>query len=75
MVGEQTKEEAIPLPGSSPLSPVVNNLRSILRDNKFESISAAGANDYSEETFRLDGYGEFLQVTLKHSIAPLPEKE
>ena len=28
-----------------------------------------------EEVFRLDGYGEYLQVTLKYSIAPKPEKE
>ena len=47
VVGEQDKEEAIPLPGSSPLSPVANNLRSVLRDNKFKSISGAAANDYS----------------------------
>lgn len=30
---------------------------------------------YTEDVFRLDGHGEYLQVTLKHSIAPLPEKE
>lgn len=67
VVGEQTKEKAISIPGSSPLSPVSNNLRSILRDNKFKSISAAGANGYSEETFRLDGNGEYLDVTITHS--------
>ena len=63
VVGEQTKEEAIPLPVSNPLSSVANYLRGILRDNKFKSISAAGANDYSEETFRLHGNGEYLNVT------------
>ena len=28
-----------------------------------------------EEVFRLDGHGEYLQVTLKYSIAPKSEKE
>lgn len=31
--------------------------------------------EYTKKVFYLDGYGEYLQVTLKHSIAPLPEKE
>ena len=70
VVGEQTKEEAIPLPVSNPLSSVANYLRGILRDNKFKSISAAGANDYSEETFRLHGNGEYLNVTITHSTCP-----
>ena len=73
MVGVQTKEEAIPLPGSSPLNPVANNLRSILRDNKFKLISGAGANDYSEETFRLHGNGEYLDVTITFSTCPKTE--
>lgn len=73
VIGEQTKEEAIPLPGSSPLSPVANNLRSILRDNKFKSISAVGANDYSKETFRLHGNGEYLDVTIAISTCPKTE--
>lgn len=73
VVGEQDKEEAIPLPGSSPLSPVVNNLRAILRDNKFKSISGEGANDYSKETFRLDGNGEYFDVTITHSACPKKE--
>jgi hypothetical protein len=67
VIGEQTKEEAIPLPGYSPLSPVANLLRGVLRGNKFKSISAAGANDYSEETFRLHGNGEYLDVTITFS--------
>lgn len=66
-------EEAIPLPGSSPLSHVANKLRSILRDNKFKSISGAGANDYSKETFRLHGNGEFLDVTITFSTCPKTE--
>lgn len=66
VAGDQDKEEAIPLPGSSPLSAVANNLRSILRNDKFKSISAAGANNYSKETFRLDGNGEYLDVTITH---------
>ena len=72
-VSEQDKEEAIPLPGSSPLSPVANNLRTILLDNKFKSISGAGANDYSEETFRLHSNGEYLDVTITHSTCPKKE--
>lgn len=70
---EPVKEEAIPLPGSSPLSPVANNLRSILRDKKFKSISGVGANDYSKETFRLHGNGEFLDVTITFSTCPKKE--
>lgn len=73
VVGEQDKEEAIPLPVSSPLSPVANNLRSILHDKKFKSICAAGANDFSNETFRLDGNGEYLDVTIIHSTCPKTE--
>ena len=70
VVEEQNKEEAIPLPGSSPLSPAFNSLRSILRDNKFKSISAEGASHFSRETFRLDGYGEYLDVTIIQSTCP-----
>lgn len=70
VVGKQTKDEAIPLPGSSPLSPVANNLRSILRDNKFKSISAVNANGYSEEIFRLHDNGEYLDVTITFSTCP-----
>lgn len=73
VVGEQTKEEVMPLPGSSPLSPVVNDLRSMFRDDGFESISAANINDYSEETFRLHGDGEYLDVTITHSTCPKKE--
>lgn len=73
VIGEQTKEEAIPFPGSSLLSPVANNLRSILRDNKFKSISGASANDYSEETFRLHGNGEYLDVNITFSTCPKTE--
>ena len=69
----QTKEEAIPLPGSSPLSHVANKLRSILRDKKFKSISGEGANDYSKETFRLHGNGEYLDVTITFSTCPKKE--
>lgn len=74
VVGEQTEEEAILLPGSSPLSPAVNNLRSILRDNKFKSTITAGTHDdYSEEVFRLDGNGEYVEVRISHSICPKKE--
>lgn len=70
VVGKQDKEEAISLPGSSLLSPVVNDLRSMFRDDGFKSISAAGANDYSEETFRLHGDGEYIDVRITHSTCP-----
>ena len=73
VVGEQTKKKVIPFPGYSPLSPVANNLRSILRDNKFKSIAGAAVNDYNEETFRLQGYGEYLDVTITHSTCPKTE--
>ena len=74
VVGEQTKEEAIPLPVSTPLSPVANNLRSILRDNKFKSTITAGTHDdYSEEIFRLDGNGEYLEVRITHITCPKKE--
>lgn len=74
VVGEQTEEEAILLPGSSPLSPAVNNLRSILRDNKFKSTITAGTHDdYSEEMFRLDGNGEYVEVRISHRICPKKE--
>lgn len=34
-----------------------------------------GGNGEAEGVYRLDGHGEYLQVTLKYSIAPQPEKE
>lgn len=34
-----------------------------------------GGNGEAEEVYCLDGHGEYLQVTLKYSIAPKPEKE
>lgn len=34
-----------------------------------------GGGGEIEEVFRLDGYGEYIQVTLKYSIAPKQEKE
>ena len=73
VVGEQDKEEAIPLPGSSPLRYVANKLRSILHGSKYKLISAASANDYSKETFRLDGNGEYLDVTITYSTCPKKE--
>jgi hypothetical protein len=73
VVGEQDKEEAIPLPGSSPLSHVSNKLRSILRDNKFKLICVANTNDYSIEIFRLDSNGECLDVAITFSTCPKTE--
>lgn len=73
VVVEQTKKKAIPFPGYSPLSPVANNLRSLLRDNKFKSIAGAADNDYNEETFRLQGNGEYLDVTITFSTCPKKE--
>lgn len=34
-----------------------------------------GGGGEVEEVYRLDGHGEYLQVTSKYSIAPKPEKE
>lgn len=34
-----------------------------------------GGDGEAEDVYRLDGHGEYLQVTLKYSIAPKPEKE
>lgn len=73
VVGEQDKEEAIPLPVSSPLSPVANNLRSILRNDKFKRFRGEAANGYSKDIFRLDGNGEYLDVTIIHSTCPKTE--
>lgn len=71
VVGEQTKEEAIPLPGSSPLSSVVNDLRSILRDNNFKSTSAGADSNSSKELFQLKHNGEALRVTIIHTTNPI----
>lgn len=70
VVWEQDKEEAIPLPGSSYFSPISNNLRGVLRGYGFRSFGARSSNDYGEETFRLDGNGEYLDVTIIHSTCP-----
>lgn len=71
VVGEQTKEEAIPLPVSSPLSPVANLLRGVLRDNNFKSISAGADSNSSKELFQLKGNGEALRVTIVHTTSPI----
>ena len=71
VVREQAKEEAIPLPFSSPLSPVVNNLRSILRDSNFESIAVDADSNSSKEVFQLKRNGEALRVTIIHTTNPI----
>lgn len=70
VVGEPDKEEAKPLPVSSPLSPVANNLRSILRDSNFKSISVDANCNSSKELFQLKRNGEALRVTILHITAP-----
>lgn len=73
VVGEPDKEETKPLPVSSSLSPVANLLRVVLCDNKFKPFSAESTNDYDKEIFRLDGNGEYLDVTIIHSSCPKEE--
>lgn len=73
VVEEQTKEEAIPLPGSSYFSPISNNLIGVLRGYGFKCFSGESANDYSKDTFRLNGNGEYLDVTITHSTCPKKE--
>lgn len=71
VIGEQDKEEAIPLPVSSPLSPVANLLRGVLRDSNFKSISASTDSNSSKELFQLKGNGEALRVTIVHTTSPI----
>lgn len=71
VVGEQNKEKAIPLPVSSPLSPVANNLRTVLRDSNFKSISRDANNNSSQEIFQLKRNGEALRVTIVHITLPI----
>lgn len=71
VVEEQNKEEAIPLPGSSPISHAVNNLRSILRDSNFKSISVDTSYNSSKEIFQLKRNGEALRVTIVHITTPI----
>lgn len=73
VVGEQTKEEAISIPGLRYFCPINNKLRSVLRGYGFKCFRGNAANDYSEETFRLDGNGEYLDVTITHSTCPKKE--
>jgi hypothetical protein len=73
VVEEQTKETVISIPGSSYFSPISNNLRGVLRGYGFTCFSEGAANGYSKETFRLDGNGEYLDVTITHSTCPKKE--
>lgn len=72
VVGED-KGEAIPLPVSSPLSPVANLFRGVLRGYGFKCFSGESASGYSREIFRLDGNGEYLDVVITHSTCPKTE--
>lgn len=64
-------EEVEHLKVSSPLSPVANNLRSILHDNNFESIFIDAYCNSSKEIFQLKRNGEALRVTIVHITTPI----
>ena len=69
-LAKKNKEEAIPLPGSSPLAPISNKIRKILYDNNFKAFKGEASTDYSKDIFRLDGDGEYLELIITHSICP-----
>lgn len=71
VAGEQTKEGPISIPNSSPLSPVANNLRTILRYSNFKSISADVDCNRSKELFQLERDGKALRVIIIHTFNPL----
>lgn len=71
VIGEQDKEEAIPLPVSSSLSPVANLVRSVLNDISFKAISIDADCNGSKELYLLERNGEALRVTITHTITPI----
>ena len=73
--GEEPVKEDVPRPCSSALRNLYKCIDAHTRalGLKFHGGHSGGGG--VEEVFRLDGRGEYLQVTLKYSIAPKPEKE
>ncbi len=69
-VPEPTDETAGVL---SPLCKEYNNLSRDLLNKRFKRFRGEAANDYSKETFRLDGNGEYLDVTITHNTCPKKE--
>lgn len=73
--GEEPVKEEGPRPCSSALRNLYECIVAHTRAVGLKPHIGHGGGGEIQEVFRLDGYGEYLQVTLKHSIAPLPEKE
>ena len=71
VVGEQDKEEAIPIPVSSPLSHVANLVRGVLNDSSFKAISIDADCNGGKELYLLERNGEALRVTITHTINPI----
>jgi hypothetical protein len=73
--GEEAVKEEGPRPCSSALWNLYECIAAHTRAVGLKSLMWRGGGGETEEVFHLDGHGEYIQVTLKHSIAPLPEKE
>lgn len=70
VVGEQDKGD-IPLPISSPLSPVVDLLKGVLRDSNFKSIFVDIDCNDRKELFQIKSKGDALKVTIIHTTNPI----
>lgn len=73
--GEKPVKEEEPHPSSSALWNLYECIVAHTMAVGLKPHMGHGGGGEVEDVFRLDGYGEYLQVTLKHSIAPKPEKE
>lgn len=73
--GEKPVKEEEPRPSSSALWNLYECIVAHTIAVGLKPHIGSGGGGEVEDVFRLDGYGEYLQVTLKHSIAPKPDKE
>lgn len=73
--GEKPIKGEEPRPCSSALWNLYECIAAHTRAVGLERSMSQGGNGEVEEVFRLDGYGEYIQMRLKHSIAPKLEKE
>lgn len=73
--GEKPVKGEGPRPSSSALWNQYYCIKAYIESLGLKPHKGEASPDHTKQTFRLDGFGEYLQVTLKHSIAPKPEKE
>ena len=70
--GEEPVKEDVRRPCSSELWNQYVRIEAYIKSLGLKICRGVGSPECTKRTFRLDEYGEYLQVTLEHSIAPLP---